>query len=518
MDRKYSKAEMKRILRQEISTPALAEQKIQEAYSFVRADATMKRQTESTYQSRVYAVQTDRCGENRRRNTGKPGGRRTGRWAVLAAAMGILVVSSVTVMAVSGMFSKTMEQSGDALSYKMEFNYELTPSTVDVEAGYIPEGYEPQNNGKLAWSADGSGQNGISIAVITADCLDIQPDMLNVDNVKSIEETTINGMDAHQITLDYDTERVVRTFDKRIYLFDETDGCVCVVYGGNDLSMEELTKVAEGLTFTKGEETSGYMSAEDKEAMQKLEEESLAQYEAQQQARLELGVPQKYIYDIGDSLEVTNSFADPGMGIAESNTTKLTVESAEIINSIADYPQENFFNYEDIAPHINEDGTAPSYTRITYRSGEDGTEAQEIARDEGVNRKFLKVTFLAENISDAAIDFWAGAPHIAYLQPNEEGNYRYADTWTEELNPQEDRIAADNMTIYFDKSPYAGELNSHFFYRELGAGETLEYTLLFVVDEDRLDNLYLGFGLEGNVIPEEGETYAERYVRMNVNK
>lgn len=74
------------------------------------------------------------------------------------------------------------------------------------------------------------------------------------------------------------------------------------------------------------------------------------------------------------------------------------------------------------------------------------------------------------------------------------------------------------MTIYFDKSPYAGELNSHFFYRELGAGETLEYTLLFVVDEDRLDNLYLGFGLEGNVIPEEGETYAERYVRMNVNK
>lgn len=55
MDRKYSKAEMKRILRRDISTSALTEQKIQEAYSFVRADAAMKRQTERMYQSSAAA-------------------------------------------------------------------------------------------------------------------------------------------------------------------------------------------------------------------------------------------------------------------------------------------------------------------------------------------------------------------------------------------------------------------------------------------------------------------------------
>lgn len=571
MDRKYSKAEMKRILRQNISTSALTEQKIQEAYSFVRADAAMKRKPEGAYQSSTYAGQQEsayqssayeqpegayqssayagqqegayqsstyagqpgayeqrterqnrayaRKTDGRRSASGR--GRKTGRWAVLAAAMGILAVSSVTVMAINGMFSKTVEQTEDTLSYKLEFNYELTPNAIEVEAGYIPEGYETRENmGKLIWSADGSGKDGISIYLATANTLDQQPDQLDVDNVKSIEKTTINGMEAHLITLNYDLERETRTFDKRIYLFDETEGFVCIIFGGNDLSMEELVKVAEGLQFTKQEEVLEYMSAEEKEAREKALAESMEQYEQEEQARLEFGVPQEYIYDIGDSFEALDSFVDKESGISESNTTRIMVESAEIIDSVADYPQENFFDYEArIASNINEDGTASSYTRVTYSDSDDGSDPQEVARDEGVNRKFLKVTFTAENISDAAVDFWAGAPNIAYLQPVEEGNYRYAETWTEPLNLQEDAMTYENRAIYFDKSPYAGELNSHFFYCDLAAGETLEYTMLFVVDEDMLDNLYLCWGRAGTgtVIPEEGETYTERYVRINVN-
>ena len=105
---------------------------------------------------------------------------------------------------------------------------------------------------------------------------------------------------------------------------------------------------------------------------------------------------------------------------------------------------------------------------------------------------------------------------MAYLDPVEEGNYKYDTTSTQPLNGWSESIGYDGGAIYFDQSPYAGKLNPHFFYRDLEAGETLEYTLLFAVDEDRLENLYLVWGMSGMVIPEEGETYTERYVRMNV--
>lgn len=531
MDRKYSKAEMKRILRRDISTSALTEQKIQEAYSFVRADAAMKRQTERMYQSSAAAGNVNgreavraeeqttgreamRAADKRRAgghrgSAARPGRRMPRRWAALAAA--VLAVSSVTVMAINGMFSKTVEQSEDTLSYKLEFNYELTPNVIDTEPGYVPEGYEQQPGHKLTWCADGSWQNGFTIYTVTANYLDQQSGLLDVDNVENIEKTTINGMEAHLITLKGAAAKGSKYMDKRIYLFNENDGFVCILFGGNDLSMEELVKVAEGLQFTKQEETLEYMSAEDLEAQEKMIEESIAQENEEQQAKLEAGVPQKYIYDVGESFEIKNMFVDPEQE-KDVNTTRIAVKSAEVIDSIADYPQENFFNYdEDLAPKINEDGTATSYARVTGDGEDDAEETTE-----NVNRKFLKVTLTAENISDAAIDFWAGAPQMAYLEPVEESNYKYDTTSTMPLNGWSESIGYDGRAIYFDQSPYAGKLNPHFFYRDLEAGETLEYTLLFAVDEDRLENLYLVWGTNGMVIPEEGETYTERYVRMNV--
>ena len=532
MDRKYSKAEMKRILRRDISTSALTEQKIQEAYSFVRADAAMKRQTERMYQSSAAAGNVNgreavraeeqttgreamRAADKRRAgghrgSAARPGRRMPRRWAALAAAA-VLAVSSVTVMAINGMFSKTVEQSEDTLSYKLEFNYELTPNVIDTEPGYVPEGYEQQPGHKLTWCADGSWQNGFTIYTVTANYLDQQSGLLDVDNVENIEKTTINGMEAHLITLKGAAAKGSKYMDKRIYLFNENDGFVCILFGGNDLSMEELVKVAEGLQFTKQEETLEYMSAEDLEAQEKMIEESIAQENEEQQAKLEAGVPQKYIYDVGESFEIKNMFVDPEQE-KDVNTTRIAVKSAEVIDSIADYPQENFFNYdEDLAPKINEDGTATSYARVTGDGEDDAEETTE-----NVNRKFLKVTLTAENISDAAIDFWAGAPQLAYLEPVEESNYKYDTTSTMPLNGWSESIGYDGRAIYFDQSPYAGKLNPHFFYRDLEAGETLEYTLLFAVDEDRLENLYLVWGTNGMVIPEEGETYTERYVRMNV--
>ncbi len=69
-------------------------------------------------------------------------------------------------------------------------------------------------------------------------------------------------------------------------------------------------------------------------------------------------------------------------------------------------------------------------------------------------------------------------------------------TWAEdsyEAVPEEDYwLQMDNSAVYFDRAVNTeGENRSQFFYREMKAGEDLEYTLLFVVDSDRTEDFLL---------------------------
>ena len=74
--------------------------------------------------------------------------------------------------------------------------------------------------------------------------------MLDAENLMSLEKTTLDGMEAHLLSLEYDKDRIQNTFDKRIYLFNPQEGYMVVVYGGNDLPMDELKKVADNLEVT----------------------------------------------------------------------------------------------------------------------------------------------------------------------------------------------------------------------------------------------------------------------------
>ncbi|MDO5541523.1 MAG: hypothetical protein Q4F83_15895 [Eubacteriales bacterium] len=497
MSKRYSQEEMKRILRQDIGTSDITEQKIQEAYAYIRSTGNMPVQAGRT----VFK-----------------------KWMVIAAAVGLLGVSSVTALAVNGFFAHRAVQEEDSLTYTFDVNYELTPYVVEITPGYIPEGYEQFEEGNLKYDKEGYRQNGISLSVVTASFLDAENDYLNVQNVKSVEDATINGMEAQLITINYDPERVTRLFDKRIYLFNEEEGYVGIVFGGNDLTMEELTKVAEGLTFTVTDKESEYMSAEEKEA----EKAFLLEQIEKEKAMWEYGVPQEYIYQIGDTFNYELDIAQAYRALfgdnveeimpyyADKKGVEFTVTGTEVLDSMADFPVDGFGWYEDVAERLNEDGTLKPYQRVTYEIGEIGVdEAQEISRDE-VTQKFVKVTLQAKNLDDETVEFWAGETALASLNKVENGNYQYPSTYTEPLNTQEYYMGNDNSTsIYFDQSPYAGQESNHFFYRELEPGETLEYTLLFVVDEDRTDNMYLRFGNAHGDMNWEYQIFDQRYVDIS---
>lgn len=89
------------------------------------------------------------------------------------------------------------------------------------------------------------------------------------------------------------------------------------------------------------------------------------------------------------------------------------------------------------------------------------------------------------------------APDLAYMKTNEDGSLSRADYQlvgaNENYNLQWTAGNGASFPIYFDKIYYTEGVQrmKDAFFRPLAAGETLEYTLVYVADEDQLDSLYL---------------------------
>lgn len=487
MVRKYSDREMRNILARNIEASPLVEEKIQEAYEVIRADAVKTAVAEAPAKVVVFSKKS----------------RKIRRFLPVAAAC-VLLASTVSAMAYSGFFTKTKEQTADTLTYEFDVNYELLPYRMTVTPGYIPEGYKDMDGSGQKFCKDDYWQNGISLCVMSADWLGMNENTLSADNVKSVEETTINGMDADLITLNYDKERVTRTFDKRIYMFNSQEGYVGIVYGGNDISMEELVKVAENLVFTK---TDQQVEPVDLKKLEK-EKKAQAEYEKKQQAwiaqKYEEGIPAERVFDKGESF--TWGWDDVPY--------ELTVLECQVLDSGAALALDGFNEYEMVAARMNEDKTLKPYDRETFRgwAPQYGSDEPEMISREEAEQKFVTVKMQVTNPGDETRDFWAGAPVLQSLKEEKDGKYPYDDIYTKPYNMEEYGIPDRIFPVYFDGSLFEAP-NNHFFYRELAPGETITYTLAYIVDADRIDNMYLSFGGGISAEPEMDEYY-ERYVKI----
>lgn len=460
MKKENSHKEMKRILKQNLEVSALTEERIQEAYRHIRREAEVN----MTIQKR----------------------KGNGRYLAAAAVIGVLAISSVTVLAVNGFFEKRVQEETGTVDYEFQVDTGLTMNEVVAEPGYIPAGYEKIEEGK--YDKEGYSQNGISIEVVNAVMLDADGERLSCDNVKELEKTMIGGKEAHLLTLSYDKDRITRTFDKRIYLFVPEEGYVGVIYGGNDISMDELKKVAENLQFIVTDQKSEWVTKEEEEVGYWWKERTES-------------VPKSAIVSVGETMDIDS------MGL------RLTVKEVEIADTVEGLDKDCFFEYDSrVAPYLTEEGSLMPYDRVTMKVNEDAKE-EEVSRD-SVTQKFVKVTLTAENLMDEQTELWAGEANLMNLLPQENGDYGFHDTWTEPLNSQEYILEPDSgYPIYFDKTPYAGEMNGHFFFCDLAPGEIMEYTLVFAKDEDQLDNLYLQMcSLSQNLV--DG-VYQNLFVELN---
>ena len=216
-------------------------------------------------------------------------------------------------------------------------------------------------------------------------------------------------------------------------------------------------------------------------------------------------ISKELIWNIG--IEMT----DPNFGnLSYAEDIRYTVEDVQILDAISfeEFPKENFDTTtieqidtfeEEVKPWLNEDGTLKQHAR--YLTGEDGVNDSKENR-EMIGVKFVVVRMKA-NVAGGAKDSMEEtdisvtlAPDMEFYETDENGDLTHAKEYS-----TPDKFAGyAGYPVYFETSSeleYDPKIKS-VWNCKLDKGDVVEYTLIYIVDEDRLENAYLQFYMNGN--------------------
>lgn len=495
-DIRYSERDMEQILENEFEVPEYVNERIGDAYRSLGIE------------------KTDKVKYKRKHRV----------WTVVAAAAALVAGISVAGFAANKMLSAYVSDDGDTVRYNLEIDREKPAHKIEVETTYMPEGYEygdeNSSDGGKWHNYDTDG--GITIIPMNAAELDKMErlgdgDFMMYAKDEYQEEVNLNGKKMGVFVSD---DFYVDSADtiKSIFLFNEEDGYAVQIWSKSNLAAEELMKVAEGLRVTVMDETVAYATEEE------IEEELQARGSLAKSEELEKvgGVSADDVYEIGD--EIADPFVK-GKVPGSWDDIRFTVLSAEIKDAISleEYPVENFTDYEnDVAPWMNEDGTLKPHERYRYKGNRDSDEGIL----ETVDSKYVVVRMKAENCGDTQsewnqTDGISIAPDLTVLEQGEGGIHQFpSETFgsaNENYYLQWGGGDFSTLPIYFDKMFYTdGKYRlKHSLFRPLAAGEELEYTLIYVVDEDQIDNLYLWFFSGTGGTYSDGSMITTPYVKID---
>ena len=116
MDKSYRESEIRTILQRELSTSPQVEQKIQEAYGYIRKEAAKISRTGTAIHP--FPVKSAVSAGQPVPDRGRPA-RKVRRFLAPVAAAAILLAASVTVVAtINGFFTRATTQNDDAIAYE----------------------------------------------------------------------------------------------------------------------------------------------------------------------------------------------------------------------------------------------------------------------------------------------------------------------------------------------------------------------------------------------------------------
>lgn len=424
--------------------PQVVEDRLQEAYEAIRKGEIKQMKSMVKY-------------KNRHR-----------RWVSVAAALIILVSVPSVVFAAVTYFQKSEHRREDQITYEFVLNYELVPGEYQITAGYLPDGMRDRGDGKYR------GENNSWITVMpiyTTAELEKANGEIVVNDIDQVEHTVINGMAADVITF---KEAEKQRADTHLFLFNETEGYVLNIIAGHDVDREELIQFADNLNVERTGDGS-YETAEEKAQREKAEDDA-AQLAAEgamnQDALIQLGIPQEKVYAVGEELRTYQG------------AYGYTVTGYAFLDSIEGYAQENFFDYTRFDGWLNEDRTLRPYTRQHYSNG---TLLSEEKTEQKILRVDIDVHCYEQQAGEAPLDF-----NLEYVDQRPDGVYTWKMDYYSPVPAENYYLQMNDSAVYIDNAVHTqGEDRKDFFFHDMKSGETLSYTLLFVVDTDRMNDFLL---------------------------
>lgn len=430
--------------------PQIVEKKLQDAYEMIRSGEIKQIQKQNN------------TGEHKRGY---------GRMAGMAAALALIVaVPSVTFAAIT-YFQKNVRQTEDSIVYEFKLNYELTPGEYEVLPQYLPEGMTLDAN-SLKYKM---GDKYVSLLpVTTMKTIETMGSQISAYDVENVEHTVLSGMPADVITF-----REAEKYQNATYilLFNENDGYVVEILADYGIPHEELLKFANNLRVEKTGD-GNYMT--DNEKLKQKQEAIVSQRtEERMQELFAAGIPNSKIFKKGEELLCDNkAYGEDKVSYG------YTVTDYEFLDSISGFSKEYFFDYGRFNKWLNADSTLKPYTRQEYNS-----ERQLIA-EKLTEQKILKVNVKVRNYSEKAhyvpLDF-----RLQYVEKAQNGAYTWSQKQYSPVPAENYMLQTDESAVYCDKAVNIKDNHAEFFFRQMEPGEELEYTLLFVVDADRVNDFML---------------------------
>lgn len=504
MGKEYSKKEMKKILQKNVEIPESVDERIKKTYDMIGVSQEKSVKFHYVRRHRVCTA--------------------VAAIALLAAGM------SLAVVAANKFLSVNWTDDGDKAGYDIQIDKSKEAHDVEFEAGYIPEGYQvnsASDDKKVTKWHNDTDNSSLMIACFNAAELDLMS-QVNEDQFSKykkdtkIQEVSVSGMTANLFISDgfyTNTDNAARN----IYLFNEEYGYGLWISSYSTLSSDEIIKIAENIKIKVLDTKVPYTKADDKD------KDSTDAYFNAKVAEYKAGVPANAIHQTGE--EVKNPFYPIIVETSNSdylNDIAYTVEQVDVKDALSfdKYPQENYPDYtSDVAPWTNEDETLKPHDRYRAPLNEDGNETGERIL-ETAESKYVIVKMKAKNYSktQSQLNKDQGillAPDLSALYLKEDGSYRYPDCnfySAEEGYLLQWRGPNTTIPVSIDSMYYTeGTERLHrAFYRPLAAGEEIEYTLVYVVDDDQLDNMYLNlFPGYGGYTDENGNLISSPYVKIS---
>ena len=376
---------------------------------------------------------------------------------------------------------------------------------VEILNHYIPERMvQPESESGKMFYEETPYQGGVSMVWLTMDTKVTKDDAIMVDkNVKTSEVLEISGHEAVYLEKNgWDTDHV--WFDKKMYIIYPEIWRILEVYGGSDISKDEMLKIVENTELKPTGE------------MYKIKDavtwSDWVKPEVVEQDELKTIVKAEEIadiYEIGEEFELLYLFDENLENEGDVYAKVTEVQVVDDLSLLGDSP----YVEESWKQEIGEDGKLKQ-NEIQYIRRGDGIDSKDkLIKTEFVNQKLLYITVEYTNKGDKVLE---NMLYSFYLEGfyEDDGKYILYDRKNFGTKKEWDEINYKGEVSFGEIGFYdlhSGERDNNYI-PCIKPGETITIHFAEIVNEDEMKYMYLNLGSFGSGLEFTTEALKQGYV------